>query len=89
MQIGSVWAMRGGNANGNNNLRYSGPQNDLDQIQNTGLSGLLSMIITNTYAAEDVNMDGHIKANGPSNDQNFLLNTLFNGFLGLVYVAQL
>ncbi len=46
-------------------------------------------MLTNQYAAEEVNMDGVVKTNGPGNDQNFLLNTILGGLLSIVYSEQL
>ena len=89
VQVGSVWVMRGGNANSNDNIKYNGPSNDQNQILNIKLNGSLSNILDNAYAAEDVNMNGNIKWNGPGNDQNFLLNTVLSGSLSTVSVEQI
>lgn len=88
IQVGGIWAMRGGNANSNANIKYNGPVNDQDQIQN-GLFGSLALILNDVYSSSDVNMDGKVRASGPSNDQNFLLNSILEGSIGLVYVEQL
>ncbi|MEO7044257.1 MAG: hypothetical protein ABI091_03045, partial [Ferruginibacter sp.] len=66
VQIGNIWAMRAGNANSNNSVKYNGPSNDQNQILNIKLSGSLSNILNNVYAPEDINMNGNIKWNGPS-----------------------
>src|SRR5690606_11798208 len=42
VQVGSVWAMRAGNANSNNSVKYNGPGNDQSQILNSKLLGSLS-----------------------------------------------
>jgi outer membrane protein assembly factor BamB len=89
VQIGNIWAMRAGNANSNNNVKYNGPGNDQNQVLNVKLAGSLSQIITNAYSPEDLNMDGTIKWNGPNNDQNFLLNVILGGSLSTVYNEQL
>lgn len=89
VQIGNVWAMRGGNANSNNTVKYNGPANDQNQILNLKLSGSLSNVLNNVYSPEDVNMNGNIKWNGPGNDQNFLLNTVLQGSLSTIYIEQL
>lgn len=88
-QMGSVWVMRGGNANANLNTRFAGPANDANQILNGKLDGFLSRVINNVYAPEDVNMDGTIRWTGPGNDQNFLLNMVLSGFLSTVWNEQL
>ena len=89
VQVGSIWAMRAGNANSNNNVKYNGPANDQNQILNLKLMGSLSNILNNVYAPEDINMNGNVKWNGPGNDQNFLLNTILNGSLSTIYLEQL
>lgn len=86
---GSVWAMRGGNANLNNNVKYNGPLNDQDRIQNIALGGSLSGVVNSVYSYDDINMDGNVRTNGPNNDQNFLLNQVFFGFIGTVFTEQL
>lgn len=89
VQIGSVWAMRAGNANSNNNVKYNGPANDQNQVLNIKLLGSLGNVLNNVYAPEDINMNGNVKWNGPGNDQNFLLNTILNGSLSTIYLEQL
>jgi len=87
--LGSIWAMRGGNANSDNTTKNNGPDNDQNQVLNLKLVGSLSTILNNQYAAEDVNMDGMVKANGPDNDQNFLLNIVLSGLLSAIFNEQL
>lgn len=87
-QMGSKWAMRAGDANINQNVRYTNPGNDQNQIFNTKLGGSLSLILNNVYAAEDLNMDGVIKWTNPGNEQNFLLNILLKGSLSIVLETQ-
>ncbi|MGN6439230.1 MAG: hypothetical protein ACTHMM_21995 [Agriterribacter sp.] len=89
VQIGSIWAMRAGNGNSNNNVKYNGPGNDQNQILNIKLSGSLSSVLNDVYVPEDINMNGNVKWNGPGNDQNFLLNTVLNGSLSKVFIEQL
>ncbi len=81
--------MRAGNANFNGNVKYNGPQNDQNQLQNIKLAGSLSLVLTNQYSPEDMNMDGVIKTNGPNNDDNFLLNIVLGGSLVFVFFEQL
>ncbi|GAA4745969.1 hypothetical protein GCM10023229_27420 [Flavisolibacter ginsenosidimutans] len=88
VQVGTVWCMRGGNALSTSVVKYSGPNNDQNQILNNKLGGSLSLTISNVYAPEDVNMNGNIKWNGPGNDQNFLLNTVLSGSLSTQLVEQ-
>lgn len=89
VEVGGIWAMRGGDANGNGNVKYNGPGNDQNQILNIKLGGSISNILNNVYSVEDLNMNGNIKWNGPGNDQNFLLNTTLVGSLSNLFVEQL
>jgi hypothetical protein len=84
-----VWAMWGGNANGNSNVRYSGPGNDNNTLLNTVLGGNKSGIISNTYQAADLNMNGNVKYSGPGNDNNTLLNSVLGGNKSLIINEQL
>ena len=88
VQMANVWLMRGGNANGNFVVKYSGPGNAQNQILNMKLGGSLSLILNNVYAPEDVNMNGNVKWSGPGNDQNFLLNGVLTGTLSTVLTEQ-
>ncbi len=89
VHMGNAWTMRGGNANLNNNVKYNGPSNDQDRIQNGALGGSLTGVVSSVYASDDINLDASIKTNGPNNDQNFLLNLVFGGLIGTVYTEQL
>lgn len=89
VKMGNVWVMRGGNANGDNNVRYNGFNNDQNFILNNKLGGLLSTVISNVYSNEDVNMNGNIRWNGFQNDQSFLLNIVLGGSISIVYEEQL
>ncbi|TDH20811.1 hypothetical protein EXU57_20665 [Segetibacter sp. 3557_3] len=89
VQKGNVWLMRGGNANANSNVKFNGPANDQDRIQNVKMGGSISLVLSNQYSLEDINLDGKVKANGPGNDTDFLLNGILNGSTGSVYVEQL
>ncbi len=79
-----VFAMWGGNSNGNNNVRYSGPANDQNQLLNTYLSGNKGLVLQKQYNRCDLNMNSNTRYSGPSNDQNFLLNTVLGGIKGRV-----
>ncbi|TDH18327.1 hypothetical protein EXU57_23505 [Segetibacter sp. 3557_3] len=89
VHMGNAWTMRGGNANMNNNVKYNGPLNDQDRIQNGALGGSLTGVVSSVYSYDDINLDASIKTNGPNNDQNFLLNLVFGGLIGTVYMEQL
>lgn len=74
-----VYAMWAGNANGNTNVRYSGPANDNNVLLNTILGGNKSGLISNTYSDGDFNMNGTVRYSGPANDNNVLLNSVLGG----------
>ncbi len=74
-----VFALWGGNANGNTNVRYGGPGNDQNQLLNTCLSGNKVLTLSMQYDSCDLSMDGNIKYGGPGNDQNVLLNIILSG----------
>lgn len=79
-----VFALWGGNANGNNNVRYSGPANDQNQLLNNCLNGSKGTVLSKQYNRCDLNMNGNIRYSGPTNDQNFLLNNVLGGLKGKV-----
>lgn len=74
-----VYALWAGNANGNTNVRYSGPANDNNVLLNTILGGNKSGLISNTYSDGDFNMNGTVRYSGPANDNNVLLNSVLGG----------
>ena len=80
---GGFFGLYGGNANGNNNVRYGGPSNDEDQLLNISLSGNKNGII-NGYNKADLNMNGVLRYGGPQNDENFLLNIVLGGNKNLI-----
>lgn len=88
-QMGNVWAMRGGNVLHSGVIRYSGPGNIPSYILSVTLGGLLSTIINNVYATEDINMNGNIRYTGPGNDQSALLNTVLGGSMNTILKEQL
>jgi hypothetical protein len=79
----------GGNATTTSVVKYTGPGNTQNQVLNVKLGGSLSLIISNVYAPEDVNMNGNIKWSGPGNDQNALLNNVLAGSLSAILTEQL
>ena len=54
----TIYAFWGGNANANQNIRYSGPANDNSQLLNTCLGGLPSTVLSSQYSNCDLNMNG-------------------------------
>ncbi len=70
--IGGTTAMRGGNVNGNFNIRFNGTGNDRDAIL-FFLGGNEASTIFNVYTPADLNMDGMVRFNGADNDRDLLL----------------
>lgn len=68
----------GGNANSNNNVKYTGPSNDKGYILSTILGGNSTSTVTG-YNQGDLNFNGAVKYTGPGNDKGFLLSTVLNG----------
>ncbi len=65
----------GGDANGDNELKYSGPNNDRQSIL-IDIGGTDITNSTNGYKLEDINLDGIIKYSGPDNDRQPLLENI-------------
>ena len=76
--VGTSFAMWGGNANGNTNVRYSGPGNDESQLLNTCLTGNKALVLSG-YLNCDLNLNGQLRYSGPGNDESILLNTVLSG----------
>ncbi len=79
VNLGSgVLGLWGGNANGNNSVRVTGPPaiNDYSNLLN--YLGTPTTIQTNVYVPQDFNMDGTVRITGPPaiNDYSKLLNIL-------------
>lgn len=77
--VNEGWAMYGGNADSNGNLRYSGPVNDQNALLNGCLGGDKAQVLNGVYSPCDLNMNGAVRYSGPLNDQNFLLNNVLGG----------
>jgi hypothetical protein len=75
---GQAFGMWAGDANGNKQIKYSGPGNDENQLLNTCLAGNKTALI-NGYLNCDLNMNGQIRYSGPNNDETLLLNTVLQG----------
>ena len=83
-----VYAMWAGNANGNSNIRYSGPGNDLGVLLNVALGGNKSSVVTNVYSDADFNMNGTVRFSGPANDNGVLLNSTLAGNKSSVFTSH-
>ena len=66
----------GGNANFNNQTRFSGGNNDRDYLLINTLGNLPSGVITNIYHSADVNMTRVVRFSGGNNDRDFILITV-------------
>lgn len=84
-----VFALFGGNANANSNIRYIGPQTDQGALLNGCLSGDATALLNNIYSLCDINMNGNVRYIGPINDQAFLLNTVLGSLGNLIIVEQI
>ncbi|MDX1943590.1 MAG: LamG-like jellyroll fold domain-containing protein [Saprospiraceae bacterium] len=84
----AVWAMWGGNASGNLNVRYSGASNDPLTIL-TVLGGSTSNVLSGVYHNSDVNMNGIVRYSGAGNEPNFILTNVLGGITSKVIVQQL
>ncbi|MCB9265047.1 MAG: hypothetical protein H6558_08490, partial [Lewinellaceae bacterium] len=73
-----VWALWGGNANGDGAVRASGPSFINDYSRLLSYLGGATNLVFGAYTREDLNMDGNVRASGPSliNDYSKLLNVL-------------
>lgn len=58
VQLGAMWCMRAGNANGDSVIKDNGPGNDPDFIQNKTLHGL--PVTLYEYSGADVDMNGKV-----------------------------
>ena len=75
---GGVRLMWAGDADGNNNVLFSGPNNDANNIQNTVITapGNVLGLATYSYAGyhnQDTSLNGAALFSGPSNDANELI----------------
>lgn len=80
-----VWGMWGGNANGDDRIKYNGSANDkVTMLLKVGFT-TPNNIVTG-YFNEDVNLNSNVKYNGSSNDKVFmLLNVGFTTPNNIIY----
>jgi hypothetical protein len=83
-QVGSVFAMWGGNANGNANVRYTTGSSDEAYLLGSVLGGNTGTVISNTYNAADLNMNKIVRYTTGTSDEAFLLGTILGGNTGKV-----
>jgi len=84
-----IFAMWGGDANGNGRSNYQGIGNDFNQLVGTTLGGNASATINSTYNNSDLNMNGKVSAQGLGNDVSFLTGNVLNNILTLNYNSHL
>jgi hypothetical protein len=76
---GGAFGMYAGNVNGNNNVRYTGPGNDENELLNVILGANKLAILSSTYNRGDLNLNGNVRYTGPANDENILINVVLGG----------
>lgn len=77
--LGTVNLLWGGNANLNNQTRFTSLNNDRDLLLINALGNVPSNFINNVYHAADVNMNRVVRFSGLNNDRDFILiNVLGN-----------
>ncbi|MDQ6763017.1 MAG: hypothetical protein M3015_10380 [Bacteroidota bacterium] len=76
--VGGKNLLWGGNANFNNNVKFTGPSNDKDYILSVLLGGVGTGAL-NGYNQGDLNFNRVVKYTGPANDKDFLLSIILNG----------
>jgi len=86
--IGQIKAMRCGDVNFDNLIKYSGPLNDRDDI----LFLIGGVVPTNTvsgYLNEDINLDGIVKYTGQNNDRDIILTNIGGVVLTNTIIGQI
>jgi hypothetical protein len=83
-----IFAMWGGDANGNGKVSYQGLNNDLTALSST-LGGNLSTTLSNVYRNADLNFTGTVSGQGLNNDQTFLTSNVLSNLLTAIYTAHL
>ena len=69
---GLLYCMWSGDANGDGQLKYTGPNNDRDPLL-IAIGGTTPNNTITGYRSEDVNMDGAVKYTGANNDRDPIL----------------
>jgi hypothetical protein len=87
-QVGSVYAMYAGDANGNGQIKYNGSGNDRAIILGQVNANSLSVAVTNRYHGADFNLNGQIKYNGSGNDRAILLGNVNASALSIAVSTQ-
>ena len=74
--LGTVNLLWGGNANSNNQTRFTSVNNDRDYLLITTLGNVPSAFINNVYHSADVNMNKIVRFSSVNNDRDFILITV-------------
>lgn len=74
--LGTVNLLWGGNANFNNQTRFTSLNNDRDHLLINSLGNVPSSFINNVYHSADVNMNKAVRFSGLNNDRDFILITV-------------
>ena len=67
-----IFGLYGGNVNGDNTVRASGPLSINDYLKLINQLGNSASILSNSYTVSDVNLDGTIRASGPLSINDYL-----------------
>lgn len=74
--LGTVNLLWGGNANFNNQTRFTSVNNDRDYLLVNSLGNIPSAFISNVYHSADVNMNKTVRFSSVNNDRDFILITV-------------
>lgn len=85
-------AMWAGDANGDNNIRFSGSDNDANVIKDLVLMDPLNILNLLTFSSpgyfnDDINMDGNTKFSGVNNDSNIIKDNVLSFPLNILNLA--
>ncbi|MBP6313657.1 MAG: DUF839 domain-containing protein [Flavobacteriales bacterium] len=74
--VGGTMVLLTGNVIRDGDIRYTGTNNDRDQIL-TAIGGVVpTNTVTSEYRPEDLNMDGVVRYTGSKNDRDLILNNI-------------
>jgi len=74
--VGSVMTLWPGNTNFDDQVKYTGANNDRDPLL-TGIGGTVpTNVVTGVYSPLDINLDGQLRYTGVGNDRDIILQTI-------------
>ena len=85
---GGVRLLWSGNAVNDDRLKYTGSDNDRDQVLHA-IGGVVPTATVSGYHPEDVNLDGTVKYTGASNDRDRILQQIGGVLPTAIRVEQL